>query len=118
MRSNKGSKRLVAMIVGIAMMAGAAGMAAAETVSVEVTPVILEAYAEYGIDAATLGKASATLNAAERRALQSIYGDDDVRAALNGVVFQELWKYVGDDETIATMTLAGRVYNIGSPDAF
>jgi hypothetical protein len=118
MRLNSGKKRLVALILGIAMMAAVTGLAVAETVTVDLNPRIAEAYAEYGVDEDTLAKASADLNASERRALQAIYGDSDIRGSINGVVLQELWNFIDDDDTIATITLAGRVYRTGSPDAF
>jgi hypothetical protein len=87
-------------------------------VQVEPTERIISAFAEYGIDAETLAKASDDLSAAERRTWQAMMGDEDARGSLNGVVLTELWKSVLDEETIATITLAGRVYEVGSPEAF
>ncbi len=118
MNRKRNAKRIVAALVGVAMVLGTIGMAAADTVAVDPTFRVVEAYAEYGVDASTLAKASSELTAAERRALQAIYGDDDARGALNGIVIQELWKSIDDTETIATMTLAGRVYKTGAPEAF
>ena len=114
----KGKKRVIAAIVGIAMFAGVAGLAAAETVTVDISPAIVEAYEEYGVGLDTLLKPSSELDASERRSLDAIFGDDEIRAALNGVVLSELWDAVEDEETIATVTLAGRVYQIGMPEAF
>lgn len=118
MSERNGKKRLIAAILGISMVAGIAGLATAETVTVEITPAILEAYGAYGIGTDTLMKASQDLDSAERLALQRIYDDADARGALNGVVLSELWNAVGDEETIASITLAGRVYTIGMPEAF
>lgn len=115
---NKTKKRLVAAVVGFAMIAGAAGLAAADTIEVGATPAMIEAYAAYGVDAETLMKDSEDLSAAERKALQAIYDNDDVRGAINGTVLSELWKSVVDDGTIATVKLAGRVYRVGTPGAF
>lgn len=111
------SKRLIAVIMGFAMVTGAAGLATAATVQVDPTPAMLVAYAQYGIDSTTLEKASQDLTAAERQALQAIYDDVDIRAAINGTVLSELWAFVPDDQTIATVTLAGKVFMVGMPDA-
>jgi hypothetical protein len=62
----KNGKRLVAALAGIGLMLGLAGAAAAGTVQVDITPQIIEAYAE----------------------------------------------------TIATITLAGRTFQTGMPEAF
>lgn len=115
---NKTKKRLVAAVMGLAMIAGAAGLVAATTVEVTATPAMIQAYADYGVDADALLKESDDLSAAERKALQDIYDDADARGAVNGTVLSELWDFVEDDQTIATVKLAGRVYRVGMPAAF
>ena len=118
MSLNSGRKRVIAAILGLAMVIGMAGVATADTVEVGPSQRIVDAYAAYGVEADTLMKPSAELNTYERAVLDALYGDDDARGRVNGIVLQELWKAISDDETIATITLAGRVFRTGTPEAF
>lgn len=112
-------------IVTLALVIGLLGAAItpafsdeAVIVSGAVTPAIAAFYEDYGVNGATLAKASDDLTAAERQSLHAIYVDSDVRAALNGLLYSEASTLIADGKTVVRYTLAGRVIMFGTPDAF
>ena len=121
MKNRHGSRMVALVALVMALTVSGVAVAGVDDVTwayVQITPAVEQAFAEYGIGIETLLKASNELTGSEKMALSAVFGDDDVRPWINGLVNAEMWEYVVDNTTVAQMRVGGRVYRIGTPDAF
>lgn len=104
-------KRATVVMIALVMMAAAAFAAVAQqTVTIAIPQHVIDAFGEYGIDAATLEKSYAELSWDEKEALRELGEDEEIDPILNGAIVSSLMRALPDDADAVRTRVAGTWY--------